>query len=148
MKTLRSSFGPFEFQVKIISDKDADAAVKYLLANAPKTIGVDIETSKTCVHKKAGLDPLLSKIRLVQIYDGKDVWVFDCFKIKNCLKRLATFLQTRRSYAHYGVFEISHFTNAGVPDLEIGCTMLLDQLIYNAENGGVILEVILISLLS
>ena len=44
-------------------------------------LGLDIETSKACEHQQAGLNPKVSRIRLIQLFDGKSIYLFDVFKI-------------------------------------------------------------------
>ena len=46
-------------------------------------LGLDIETSKKTNHEKAGLIPQISNIRLVQIFDGNTIYIFDCKLIGN-----------------------------------------------------------------
>jgi DNA polymerase-1 len=136
MKKLRSAFGDIEFTSYYIKDKaEARAAISKLLEADFEVGGLDLETAKLPEvkdHKKAGLCPLLSKIRLLQIYTGKAVCIFDLFHVP--IKLLEELLYAKKWYAHYGVFEIQHLTHAGFPDLNIGCTMLLSKLLHNAEH--------------
>jgi len=143
MKSIYTECGPFQYPNYIVEEKDYGKALRQLITKAPPTCGLDIETAKRPKYKdhpRAGLDPYLSQIRLLQIYDGERVWIFDLFKIKTGLKDFGPFLRSRKFYAHYALFEIQHLAHAGFPDLDIGCSMILDQLIYNADNAGVVLE--------
>lgn len=88
-------------------------------------IGFDIETAKLnefAEHPYAGLDPNLSRIRLVQIYAGSNtVYVFDIDAVG--LAALSP-LWVRPLVAHNAVFELKHLLHAGVFPDDLDCTML------------------------
>lgn len=133
---MKHRFGPWSFQSHYITSvKDAKAAVTKLVSLKGKLLGLDIETAKLTKWKEnpqAGLDPYLSKIRLLQIYDGvKDVYVFDLFSVS--IKTLAPILTVGAFVAHNALFEILHLTHAGYGKINIGCSMLLSQIIQDAE---------------
>ena len=100
--------------------------------------GLDIETAKKAEYledRRAGLDPHLTDIRLIQIYDGEKVAVFDLFHvdITKC-PSLLQFLRTKRFVAHNAIFEIKHLTHNGIkPD--VGCSLLLAMLVDRAERS-------------
>lgn len=149
MKVLKTSFHNFTFSNNYITKPDeADSIIKKLLDSPTKLYGLDIETAKKEefinyvpfrkgtkeIGSRPGLCPLMSTIRLVQVYDGDcNVYIFDISYIS--LESLRPLLYGKRFVAHYALFEIKHFTHNGFPDLDIGCSMLLSQLIYNAENS-------------
>lgn len=137
MKKIRSSFGEFEVTNYYITDPAEAKQVASRLASARWVSGgLDIETAKIPKykeHKNAGLDPYLSKIRLIQVYDGDAVYIFDMFKVP--LETLKDLLYAKNWVAHYGIFEISHFTYNGFRDLDIGCSKIISQLIWNAEHS-------------
>jgi DNA polymerase-1 len=98
------------------------------------TLGLDIETAKLTPykqHKKAGLDPHLSRIRLVQICAGKTVYIFDVEALSH---NLLEPLWDCHMVAHNAVFEMKHLTHAGANLRNIECTMLM----ANALNGRVL----------
>lgn len=137
MKILKSKFGNDEFQTYLsTSDKDTIHMLKLLKANQASLYGLDIETAKDprfLENKKAGLDPQLSNIRLVQVYDGKFVYVFDVFKTD--LQLLKPFLTSNRFIAHNAKFELAHFTHNKILPMNIGCSMLIAMLINTAETS-------------
>lgn len=138
MKQLKSSFHIWSFNVNYITNpKEAAVICAKLLENPASLYGIDIETEKRDPfkdHPKAGLCPILSRIRLIQIYDGvEDVYIFDAHHVS--LYTLRDLLYSKKFVAHNALFEIKHFTYNDFPDLNIGCSMLLDQLVYNAENS-------------
>ena len=95
-------------------------------------LGLDTETAKLNEYSgypMAGLDPTLSRIRLVQIYAGGDtVFIFDMFELGiNALKPLWDLPMV----AHNAVFDLKHLLYAGANPSKIGCTMLME----NALSG-------------
>lgn len=137
MKQFKITFADVTYTVNFI-DKTEEAekvAVKLGSSETP-CFGLDIETYKDPQYfgnKQAGLEPHLSGISTVQLYDGKEtIWVFDAVKAG-----LEWFhkVKDKRFVAHYGIFEIKHLTHAGFPDLEIGCSMLLSILVDRAERS-------------
>lgn len=111
-----------------VADADAaNTAVEALLA-VPGTWGADIETAKHpdhVGHSAAGLDPYLSKIRLVQLYaPGGPVYVFDLFRVDPSI--LAP-LWGHPMIFHNALFDIRHLLLAGANPTKVGCTMLMDN---------------------
>lgn len=137
MKKLRVQFGDYEFPIYVIRDaEDADRVLSKLLEK-DQCFGLDIETFKKAEfkdHKQAGLCPFLSGIRLVQIYDGNSAYVFDLFKIGS-VRKLYRFLSTKNFVAHNALFEIKHLTFNCVEKPDVGCSMLMAQMISTAESS-------------
>lgn len=136
MKAFKNVFDKIEFTTWYIqTEADAKKAIKALKPNT--LYGLDIETAKNpkfAEHPQAGLCPHLSNIRLLQIFDGvKNVYVFDLFHVS--LELLGDFLSKGRFVAHNGKFEISFLTHYGLENLNIGCSMLLSQLVEGAEHS-------------
>lgn len=136
MKLFRNKFHTWEFRTCYIVDP-AEALKVLEKLNPEKLHGIDIETAKNekfLEHPEAGLCPHLSQIRLIQVYDdaAKISYVFDCFHIDK--KIFEPYLLAGKFVAHYGIFEIKHFTLAGFANMNIGCSMLLSQLIVAAEH--------------
>jgi DNA polymerase-1 len=96
---------------------------------------LDTETAKLpqwAEHPQAGLDPHLSRIRLLQIYSGaKTVYLFDLFALNPAV--LAP-LWRCRLVAHNAVFDLKHLRHAGIDARRVGCTMLM----ANALSGRLI----------
>jgi DNA polymerase-1 len=93
------------------------------------TLGLDIETAKLALyakHEKAGLDPHLSRIRLIQLYANRNAYIFDVFAIG--MKPLKP-LWNLPMVAHNAVFEMKHLIHAGVDMQNIDCTMLMDNVL-------------------
>jgi DNA polymerase I len=134
MKQFKITFDGIKYLVKYITNKtEATIIAMELKKSEIQNFGIDIETAKAVDHPKAGLDPHLSKISLVQLYDGKDtVYIFDALEIGlDWMQHL-----TQKNFvAHYGIFEIKHFTHNGYPNLNIGCSMLLSILVDRAERS-------------
>lgn len=136
MQTYLKKFDRWFFKIHYITTAaDTKRSVKDLEGLKGKLFGLDIETAKLPEwkeHERSGLDPHLSKIRLLQIYDGtKNVYVFDLFKIS--IDLIKPILKSASFVAHNAIFEIVHLTHAGLPGLNVGCSMLLSQMIQDAE---------------
>ena len=119
------------FVVRYICEPELVEGALEDLMNA-KVLGLDIETAKLAKyseHKNAGLDPHLSRIRLVQICNDDTVYVFDLDSIE--LQSLAPVFD-RPMCAHNSVFEMKHLTLAGLELENINCTMLM----ANALDGN------------
>lgn len=104
---------------------DAELAVADLIEFGNPPLGIDTETAKLKAfrgHPKTGLDPHLSQIRLIQIYDGNRVYIFDMFHMN-----IEVFTQLWRlpMIAHNAVFDLKHLFHAGALPQKIGCTMLM-----------------------
>ncbi len=116
----------------ITDDDHARKAVASLL-EAPSPYGADIETAKHpdyAGHPQSGLDPHLSRIRLVQICAaGLPIYVFDFSGIDPSI--LAP-LWDRPMVFHNALFDIRHILHSGANPSKVGCTMLMD----NALAGG------------
>lgn len=103
-------------------------------------LGLDIETGKlsndgsSVFTKQAGLDPYQSVIRLVQIFDGDTVYIYDS---KNFDLRLLNKLLTdpsKKFIAHSARFELKHLRALGIEDINIHDTLLMAQLIDGATQ--------------
>lgn len=135
MRQFKISFDNEEYFINFIDDaQEYGRLCRKLRMSEYQNFGIDIETAKKpefINHPKAGLDPKLSIISTVQIYDGnKNVYVIDTFKLGLSPLR---FLDEKNFVAHYAVFEISHFLHHGI-NLNIGCSMLLSILVDRAEK--------------
>ncbi len=113
---------------------DAVIAEKIIFGLSDKTgpFGLDTETApieEYRNHPRAGLDPNLSKIRLVQIYPGGDsVFVFDMYRIN---MRLIDQIWNFPLIAHNAVFDLKHLFLAGANPEKVGCTMLMENALSN-----------------
>ena len=112
--------------ITLVTDAhDAKLAIDQLKAQG-EVIGIDIETAKAPVNKDhplAGLNPLVSSIRLVQLFNGRDtgVIIVDCQRAgHHWLGRL----HGARYAAHNAQFECDHFWRHVKQELDIECTML------------------------
>jgi DNA polymerase-1 len=110
-----------------ITNLDQIAEALKELMGSDVTLGLDIETAKLPPHEqqeKAGLDPHLSRIRLLQVGTKKAVYIFDID---------ATGIEPLQPLwglpmvAHNAVFEMKHLIHAGVNLQDIDCTMLMDN---------------------
>lgn len=137
MKAFSYTFDNRKYRCCYITNREEALATAVQLANSSiPRFGLDLETKKIekyKEHRKAGLCPHLSNIRLLQLYDGVSaVYVFDIDKTG--LSFLSVLVQ-KKFIAHYGIFEIKHLTHNGYPNLNIGCSMMMDILIDRAEKS-------------
>jgi DNA polymerase-1 len=88
-------------------------------------IGIDIETAKLTPYAhlgQAGLNPHLSRIRLLQLYaGGPEVFVLDLFAVPMPVLR---FLLEKQLVANNAIFDLGHLMHAGLEPGGIECTML------------------------
>jgi DNA polymerase-1 len=143
MKIYKNKFHEWSFDTVYVTDA-FEARTILNTFDCSKLYGLDIETSKKPEwkdHEQAGLCPILSDIRLLQIYDGDSrAYVFDLRQLAQepllvSLALLRDFLKKGRFVAHNAVFEIQHLLHAGIPDVNGGCSMLMSQLVYGAEHS-------------
>lgn len=137
MKIYQNKFHEWEFSTVYV-DTTHDAIVCLDKLDSTKLYGLDLECSKKpthVTHPMAGLDPYLSDIRLLQVYDdgSKRAYVFDIKKLG--LEVFSKFLKEGRFVAHNAKYEISMLLFAGYKDLNVGCSMLLSMLITGAEKS-------------
>ena len=87
--------------------------------------GLDVETAKLAEyahHGQAGLNPHLSRIRLLQLYvGGHEAFVFDLFAVPPAIFRP---LLGKQLVAHNAIFDLQHLMHAGLEPRRIECTML------------------------
>ena len=95
------------------------------LVDEPGHIGLDVETAKLTpwAHLgQAGLNPHLSRVRLIQVYaGGPEALVFDLFAVPTPLLRP---LLEKQFVAHNAIFDLGHLMHAGLEPERIECTML------------------------
>jgi DNA polymerase I len=117
--------------VVVVTDgAQAEEAVVDLVMKGA-VLGLDTETAKLAPYEdneKAGLDPHLSRIRLVQVCRGDTVYVFDV----DALGGLGPLkpLWGLDLVAHNAVFELKHLMHAGVCPEQIDCTMLMANALW------------------
>lgn len=102
-------------------------------------VGIDIETMTLPEYRlvpKGALKPELSCVRLLQVFTGRSVIVFDALKIglTELAEMLRPFLQTKQLVAHYAVFELSFLTREpwNLVNPNVGCTQILAKVIGHA----------------
>jgi DNA polymerase-1 len=138
MIKLKNRLGPFEFDTNIlISFEEVRMFVSHHLSSSIPLYGIDIETAKHpkfLHHPQAGLDPILTRPRLIQIYDGEQTYVVDLFKIEGAFKEMKKLITAKTFVAHNAKFELKHFMYHGVPFADIHCSYLVSSLVHKAEN--------------
>jgi len=118
------SLSSLSIRMEYITDSSRCADILSALGEG-NLISVDIETARKDENPRSGLDPYKARIRLIQLYDGRDtVYVFDCLK-DGVLSALAcSNIWSLPMVAHNAVFELKHLKHAGIDFPNIGCTML------------------------
>lgn len=133
--TYKTSFLGSDYPFHYIDDKSkAIKAIKTLLSHQG-TLSIDTETEALPAYKydkMAGLNPYLSRVRLLQIFTGEEAYIFDIKKINKDTLFLQ-FLSVKNFVGHNSVFDIQYFINQfKVVDMSIGCTMLAAKLLFHA----------------
>lgn len=138
-KIFVAKFGDELFEVHYITSvMKAIIAIESLLSNPCGLFGLDIETEalpEFKYNKQAALSPHLSKIRLLQVFDGRQVYVFDLKLIGTSIldfTALTKFLTTRKFVAHNAVFELAFLSQAGIKKINLGCTLILTKILFHA----------------
>src|ERR1039457_4502009 len=104
--------------------EEAEHVIRSLLDETGH-FGIDVETAKLAPyasHIQAGLNPHLSRIRLLQLYvGGHRSFVFDLFAVPPAVFRP---LLGKQFVAHNAIFELQHLIHADLEPTRIDCTML------------------------
>lgn len=128
------------YQGFYIKNPDTAANILSKLMLKDCLFGFDTETAALPKYKSnpdAALSPHLSQIRLLQVFDGTNSFVFDCYHIP--IGTFTRFLQSKRFVAHNALFDLSFIRKAGIENCNIGCTMLAWIILYHAlfaEDDG------------
>lgn len=106
-----------------------------ILSKHDGVMGIDIETQALPQYKifsLAALSPHTSNIRLVQLYNGTEIFIFDMNHFPK--EYLFPIFQNSkcRLVAHNALFEIKYFKHYGYPVENIGCSMLMWKIITHA----------------
>ena len=97
-------------------------------------LALDIETAKVDpTHSQSGLNPKLSRIRLIQYCDGTNCYLFDQFKI-NSLEWIKPLLSIE-TVAHNALFEAGHFLNQCMIFTNLHDTMLMGRVFLNENKS-------------
>ncbi len=116
----------------VTNDNDSFKAVSTLI-DYPGILGCDIETTPKLLwknHPKAGLDPYLAEIRLLQFATDTEVYVFDMNHIP--LSHLEK-LWLKPLVFHNATFDVKFLLHAGVRPARVGCTKSMDLIL---KGGG------------
>ena len=127
------------------TNADYEKLVDYLEVTKKRILGLDIETGKRELYqsnKRAGLSPQLSYIRLIQIFDGEKIFIFDKgveeaqSNANKGWERLKAYLSNPKIkfVAHYAIFEIKHLIYNGVEPY-FHCSMILAQFLETSEHS-------------
>ena len=126
----------FNTRLEYIRDPEsAQRALTAMLDRNPKLLGIDIETmadSAWRLDSKAGLDPLKSSIRLIQIADRETVLVFDMLHIP---AELLSPAMDRPLIAHNAIFEYRFLTRAGLKPAMLHCSLLMARVATGKTQG-------------
>lgn len=116
------------YPLDVITSREAAEVLLFELKNR-KLLGIDIETSKTADHPQAGLNPRISEIRLLQLFDGDRVYIFDCQQIGGV--EWISQLKDTPLVAHNAAFEAQHFHHAWIDFDKLDCSMLMGRVFLN-----------------
>lgn len=117
----------------VIDNLEAAHRIAQRLSSCEK-LALDIETAKLeRDHPQSGLNPRLSRIRLIQYCDGTECYVFDQLKI-NSLAWIQPLLQIE-TFAHNALFEAGHFLHQGVVFDDLHDTMLMGRVFLNENKA-------------
>ena len=132
------SLSTFNVDCRYIEDAAEVPRFVSLLVSRKTTIAIDIETYgipevlaldlPKPMKKQIGLDPHLSQIRLVQMFDGDQVYVFDIKAIGGL--ELLQPLWEKTFVAHNGIFELQHLLHKRAHPKRLGCTMLQANVLF------------------
>src|ERR1039458_5781936 len=111
--------------VRYVNSPEAAESAVEILVDETGHFGLDVETAKLTPYAhlgQAGLNPHLSRIRLLQLYaGGPEVFVFDLFAVPMPVLRP---LLEKQFVAHNAIFDLGHLMHAGLEPGRIECTML------------------------
>ena len=125
----------------IKSKAKASDFVKRLMAQPNDVYGLDIETAALPEYSNidgAGLSPHLSKPRLLQLFTGRSVLVFDCFHTG--YEVFTDLIEERRWVGQNSLFDLQYLYKwFNCKYVNIGCTRIAAKLLYHAclptDNG-------------
>lgn len=119
-----------EITYEVITDEETAHNTLQYLTSSFSILGLDIETQRNVGYledKKAGLYPSKSRIRLIQLYTGKEGFIFD---LNNINIKIFKPLSKVPCIAHNALFESMFFQAVGI-ELKLGCTMLMHAVLTN-----------------
>jgi DNA polymerase I-like protein with 3'-5' exonuclease and polymerase domains len=117
------------YPMMVITDECFAERMAQSLSEQRGAIGIDIETLKLKDHQLAGLHPRLSAVRLVQLFDGKYIYIVDQLNMAS-LDWICP-LKDTKLIAHNSVFEAQHFHHAGIEFSDLHCTMQMGRVFLN-----------------
>jgi DNA polymerase I-like protein with 3'-5' exonuclease and polymerase domains len=124
------------YPIYYVTDKtEAISYIQKLLAQPDEVYVIDTETEALPQYKniyQAALSPHLAVTRLVQIFTGRSVFVFD-IKLIGSFKIFTELLETKRWINHNSIFDLGFFYKYfGIKHMDFGCTYLAARLISHA----------------
>ena len=131
-----STFLGTAYPVYYVTDKsEAISYIQRLLAQPDEVYVVDTETEALPQYKhiyQAALSPHLAVTRLLQIFTGRTVFVFD-IKMIGSFEIFTELLETKRYCNHNSIFDLGFFYKYfGVTHMDFGCTYIAARLISHA----------------
>jgi len=104
------------------------------LNNDDGLIGLDTETCAKAGYEdyeSPGLSPIVGTIRLLQIFSGGVVYLFDMRHLPfNIFKK---FLETKRFIAHNALFDLGFLKAQGIEHCNLSCTFIAARLLMHAK---------------
>lgn len=120
-------------KIQYIDNLDAAHQAAQQLSASP-LLALDIETAKLDLeHPQSGLQPKLSRIRLIQFYDGTTCYLFDQFRIDSL--DWITPLLSVDTVAHNALFEAGHFLHQGIVFDALHDSMLMGRVFHNENKA-------------
>ena len=132
----KTSFQNNDYGVHYVTDRET--AIQYierLKRLKHELLSIDSETEPLPGYEnreRASLSPHLSRVRLFQIFTGRNAIVFDC-KLIGDTKLFTAFLEQGRFVGHNTVFDLQYLIKYfGVTKGNFGCSYLASKLLFHA----------------
>lgn len=132
-KSFNVTFLGKTYPAHYVKTNESAAYVINKLLEKDVLFAIDTETKpkKGYGHmKEAGLSPHLGEIRLIQVFDGTNIIIFDMVSIDS--EMFLDFLESKRFIAHNALFDLQFFKALGVRTMNIGCTLICSRLLFHA----------------
>lgn len=131
------SFAGISYPSEYIKNRARTLEVLESFKSMTDIFGLDFETCAKEKYKhveNAAISPHLADIRLIQVFDGNNCYVFDLREIED-IEIFREFFETKRLLAHNGIFELSFLMSRDINNINIGCTAIISRLVIHATHA-------------